>query len=109
LLWENGGSGANCEWFSVQPDGTKILINDSANANAIKAFYSGPAPSTNVVNNLNITGITAAGGNVTIQWTGGGTLQSASGVTGPWADVPGKASPATVPASGGAGFFRIRQ
>ncbi|PYK98318.1 MAG: hypothetical protein DME19_12980 [Verrucomicrobia bacterium] len=49
LIWENGdgelpGNGAGCEWFTVQPDGTKILINDPSptNTTGIKAFYSGP-------------------------------------------------------------------
>jgi hypothetical protein len=44
LLWENGTGGANCEWFAVQPDGTKILINDPSptNTTGIKAFYAGP-------------------------------------------------------------------
>ena len=63
-----------------------------------------PAPS-----NLKITGVSAAAGNITITWTGAGTLQSAPAVTGSWTDVAGKTtSPATVPASGQAGFFRIR-
>jgi hypothetical protein len=49
LMWENGngesGNGANLEWFTVQPDGTKILVNDPAatNTTGIKAFYAGPA------------------------------------------------------------------
>ncbi|PYK60784.1 MAG: hypothetical protein DME21_10845, partial [Verrucomicrobia bacterium] len=49
LIWENGngelpGNGASCEWFTVQPDGTKILINDPSptNTTGIKAFYAGP-------------------------------------------------------------------
>ena len=47
LIWKNGNGGANVEWFSVLQDGTKVLINDSANANAIKAYRVGPtnAPS----------------------------------------------------------------
>jgi hypothetical protein len=44
LLWENGGGGCNCEWFSVDPSGTRYLINDpdSTNSTGIKAYYSGP-------------------------------------------------------------------
>ncbi len=30
--YEQGGGGANLEWFSVQPDGTEVLINDVTNA-----------------------------------------------------------------------------
>ena len=41
----SGGNGAECEWFVVQSDGTKVLINDptSTNTSGVKAFYSGPA------------------------------------------------------------------
>jgi len=47
LIWENGngelpGNGANCEWFTVAADGTKILINDLAKATSIKAYREGP-------------------------------------------------------------------
>jgi hypothetical protein len=56
------------------------------------------------------TGITRnANGSVTVQWTGGGTLQSAPSVTGPWSDVPGATSPATLTPTGGQIYGRIRQ
>jgi hypothetical protein len=47
LIWENGdgelsGNQANCEWFTVQPDGTKVLINDTTSP--IKAYRSAPLP-----------------------------------------------------------------
>ncbi|MEO1862765.1 MAG: LamG-like jellyroll fold domain-containing protein, partial [Verrucomicrobiia bacterium] len=38
LLWVEGGGGANVEFFSVDDKGTKILINDPDNADAIKAY-----------------------------------------------------------------------
>jgi hypothetical protein len=37
LVWQNGGGGANLEWFTVK-DGVKILVNDTQNPNAIKAY-----------------------------------------------------------------------
>jgi len=51
LIWENGngsaagGNGAECEWFVVQPDGTKILLNDPAPPQdpGVKAYYAGTA------------------------------------------------------------------
>ncbi len=50
MIWENGdgagpGNGANCEWFTVLADGTKILINDPdpTNTTGVTAFYAGPA------------------------------------------------------------------
>ena len=38
LLWVEGGGGANVEFFSVDDKGTKTLINDPDNADAIKAY-----------------------------------------------------------------------
>lgn len=35
--YENGTGGADIEWFTVKPDGTKVLINDTANG-GIKAY-----------------------------------------------------------------------
>jgi len=45
LLYENGGGGFNCEWFVVQPDGTKVLINDptAAELTGVQCYYAGPA------------------------------------------------------------------
>ena len=49
LLWENGAAelptnGAELEWFTVQPNGSRILINDPSvtNTSGVKAFFSGP-------------------------------------------------------------------
>ncbi len=55
------------------------------------------------------TGITLSGGNISIEWTGGGTLQMAPSVSGPWTDVPGAASPYSAAVSGGTAFFRAKQ
>ncbi|MCP5522820.1 MAG: Ig-like domain-containing protein [Verrucomicrobiales bacterium] len=49
-------------------------------------------------------GIGAAGGTVTVTFTG--TLQSAETVEGPYTDVDGATSPYTVPGGSAAGFFR---
>jgi len=29
---------ANLEWFSIKPDGTRILVNDTSNPDALLAF-----------------------------------------------------------------------
>lgn len=44
LSWWEGGGGANLEFFSVLPNGQKILINDRAVAGHIKAYSAGTAP-----------------------------------------------------------------
>ena len=41
LLWYEGTGGANVEFFSVDEDGEKILINDRSNNKAIKAYSAG--------------------------------------------------------------------
>ena len=38
-----------------------------------------------------------------------GTLQSSDSILGPFTDVPGAASPATIPFSGSGKFYRTRQ
>lgn len=53
--------------------------------------------------------ISIAAGNITMEWTGGGVLQRADSVTGPWTDVAGATSPRTVSATGTGGFYRIKQ
>jgi len=52
-----------------------------------------------------------ANGSITIQWTGTGTLQTATSVTGPWTDVPGATSPFNYapPAGEQMRFVRIKQ
>jgi len=41
ILWWEGGGGANVEIFSIAADGSKVLINDSANPAALKGYYAG--------------------------------------------------------------------
>ena len=55
------------------------------------------------------TSIKAVAGGVTVEWTGGGTLQSAASVTGPWTDVPGAASGVTFPTDTPGRFARIKK
>ncbi|MBM3837895.1 MAG: hypothetical protein FJ398_08005 [Verrucomicrobia bacterium] len=52
-----------------------------------------------------------ADGSISIEWTGGGTLQAAASVTGPWQDVPGATSPYKLTPTAGAPtlFGRIKK
>ncbi len=50
----------------------------------------------------------AAGGKLTIAWSGTGTLESSESVTGPWSVVPG-ASPQTVTPTAAQQFYRLRK
>ena len=57
-----------------------------------------------------IGGVTKnADGTITITWTGGGTLQAATTVTGPWQDVTGATSPYKFTPTGPTLFGRIKQ
>ena len=106
-IWEEGGGGANIEIFSVKADGTKVLLNDTTHG-GFNAYRVGTAPNKPAVA-LQFTKISAAAGNVSIEWTGGGTLQKADAITGPWTDVSGATSPASLSAAGGSAFYRIKQ
>ncbi len=55
------------------------------------------------------TSITISGLNITLTWSGGGTLQVANEVTGPWVDVTGATSPLTTTADQARRFARIKQ
>lgn len=50
---------------------------------------------------------TASGGDITLSWTGGGTLQSADQVTGPWTNLAGATSPYQTAATAPARFYRV--
>ena len=50
-----------------------------------------------------------ADGKLTLEWTGGGTLQASPAVVGPYTDVAGAASPYTFAPAGDAQFYRIKQ
>ena len=50
-----------------------------------------------------------ADGSITVEWTGGGTLQAAPAVTGPWQDVTGATSPYTFQPTEAMLFGRIKK
>jgi hypothetical protein len=55
------------------------------------------------------TDIKFVNNNLNLEWTGGGTLESASVVTGPWTSVTGSASPFTTSLIAAQQYYRIRQ
>jgi hypothetical protein len=65
-------------------------------------------PFTGSTEPVKFTGITRnANGSLTLTWTGGGKLQSAASLKGPWTDVAGAASPLTLTPNADAQFARI--
>jgi len=98
--------GADLEWFSIKEDGTRILMNDTSNPDALRTFRA-----RTVVQPLQpvFNAPTLAGGSVTISWTGSGTLQEATSLGGSWSTSPSQNNPQTVPATSGNKFYRIQQ
>jgi hypothetical protein len=99
LLWQQGGGGANCEFFSLV--GTnRVLINDDTNANgpALKAYY-GLAVTPSI-------GLNYDGSTITV--TNTGTLQKLADLTTTnWVDIYNDV-PVSQPPSGAQQFFRAR-
>jgi len=95
---------ANLEWFSIKPDGTRILVNDTSNPDSLRAFRA-----RTVVQQPAFNVPTLAGGSVTISWTGSGTLQEATSLGGSWSNSSNQNNPQTVPATSGNKFYRIQQ
>jgi hypothetical protein len=75
-----------------------------ANGGDINYLMFAPAPPTVTCGVLTIS---QDGAEVVIEWTGPGTLQSATEITGEWSDVGDAESPYRVPATGGQRFFRM--
>ena len=103
LLAGHSSGAADLEWFSIQPDGTRVLINDRTATNALMAFRARTAPTPAPVLNPP----TISGGQVTISWTGNGTLQETTSVSGPWQTSPSQSNPQTVQVSGNFKLYRI--
>jgi len=53
--------------------------------------------------------ISRSGASVNLSWTGGGTLQTAPAVTGPWTNFGNQANPQVITTSSSAAFFRLKQ
>src|SRR6185436_3340341 len=95
---------ANLEWYSIEPDGTRILINDTSNPKSLRAFRSRTSEAA-----PRLSPPTLANGKVTISWTGGGVLQEAANLAGPWNDVTIQANPQQVTPTAPTKFYRVRR
>jgi len=90
------------------------IVNASTNASgqfSVTAVTGGctsaPAATTVTVNPPASLTIQSAPGSVILSWPGG-TLQSATNMSGPWNSVSGATSPRTNPVAGTQEFFRLR-
>jgi hypothetical protein len=69
-------------------------------------IYSVPSLAGQLPGSLSVS---SAAGQVNISWTGGGTLQSAPAVLGPWTNVSNPSNPLKVSPTGGQQFYRLHQ
>ena len=99
------GGDASLEWYQILPDGKKVLINDTSEPNALRAFrgllHGDPILSFNAPSFAN--------GKITISWAGTATLEEATSITGPWGPAASQANPQTVDATGAMKFYRLKQ
>jgi hypothetical protein len=72
------------------------------------AFYEGPAPVV-TPGDSTMTITRAAANQITISWTGSGTLESTDALPGGWDAAASQVNPQTVTVSGNARFYRIRR
>jgi hypothetical protein len=67
-----------------------------------------PAP-TEAFAEASFTAVELLDDQIILRWSGGGILQSAEQLEGPWTDLPGADSPRAIPLSKPAEFYRIRR
>lgn len=99
LIWWEGGGGADCEWYSIAPDGTRTLINAEGGLKAYRSLGANPTPLSCPGVGPVISASLNAEGNVVLTFTG--TLHSSDSVTGMFEPVEGATSPYTVTVKAG--------
>jgi hypothetical protein len=103
LVWMEGGGGANVEWFTVNNNGTRALVNGTQTG-ALRAFRRRTVAEPGTSTGGRIQSIARNGANVVITYTG--TLKSATTLNGPFTNVSGATSPATITPSEAFRFYR---
>jgi beta-glucanase (GH16 family) len=98
----SGLAGTNCVDAGVT-NGVNYYYVVSAAILGCESANSAPVNATPPAS----VGIQYTDGNVILSWPGG-TLQSATNIVGPWADVSGAASPLTNPAGASQEYYRLR-
>jgi hypothetical protein len=105
-IYFEGGGDANIEWFVIKQDGSRVLINDTANGGPA-SFQQGTIPSAPA--SIVVSARLNASGQVVIEWSSG-TLLSADSVNGTYLPVAGAASPHVVnPANAPQKYYRVQQ
>jgi hypothetical protein len=89
-----------------------FLQNDtfaSLNADGLKLFDAAVAWVIGQSAPISFQAPVLQGGQILLDWVGGGTLQTSGSVLGPWNDVTGAVSPYLNPTTNAAQYFRVRQ
>jgi len=107
LLWFEGNGGANVEWFTVNPDGSRALVNGTQTG-SLKSFRTRtvPEPEIPVGGDATFNPPTITGGQVNLSWEGTGTLQESADLIN-WTNSASQANPQTVAPVGTIKAYRI--
>ena len=107
IIWQEVTGSAHIELFTVKADGSTVLLNDSGANLGLKTYRVGVAPDKTSGAPPQITSAVISAGTITIQWTGGGMLQSSPSVgpTASWTNVDSDGSYSET--DSGNKFFRV--
>jgi hypothetical protein len=107
LIHGQEGGDTSLEWYQILPDKnkTKVLINDTSNSNALRAFRA----RTQSGATISFNAPTFAGGKITLSWQGTGTLEETTAIGSAWTTSPSQANPQSVDVSGAMKFYRLKQ
>lgn len=101
LLWFEGGGDASVEWFTVNPNGSRALVNGTQ-AGAVKAYQKRTVAEPEIPSG-GISKVAFTSGKVIVTYTG--ALKSADTVAGPYTAVPNATSPYQTDPTGAAMFY----
>ncbi len=85
------------------------IFNKAIPAERIAAHFKAGKEGGSIAAEPAALGVARSATGITITWDGGGTLESATSVTGPWTTVAGAASPYTTATAAAATYYRVSQ
>lgn len=106
LVYFQGGGDGRVEWFTVNANGTRALVNGTQTG-ALKSFLRRTVAEPELPVTTPTLAVARQGGNLVLTYTG--TLQSADNPAGPYTAVAGASSPASVTPSGSQKYYRAGQ
>lgn len=106
LVFYSGTGGASLEWLTVSATGSRPLIGE-VSANGVPAFV--PLFAIPPANGETVILISRSGSNVTVNWGGSGTLETATDLNGIWTTITGAANPYVTTVTDNRRFFRVRK